>query len=654
MTLDPVAINLKVGFEIHQQLATKNKLFCNCACEDVKDYQTGFMRKLRPTQSELGDYDPAALFEFRKVRNIKYYASRNSSCLVEADEEPPHGINKEALKTALIMCLTLQSKIVDEVHTMRKIVIDGSNTSGFQRTALIGIGGLLNVDGKKVGVQSICIEEDAAKLISDDGLTRSYGLDRLGVPLIEIALKPVGGKPDEIVTVAHTLGRLLRATKRVTRGLGSIRQDINISIMNGPIVEVKGVQRLEQLAKVIEYEMLRQHGLFLVAQRLKRARKKGEIEVGGKIEDVTDILRKSSSKVVKELLVADDFRFKAIRVRGFGGIIGFEPYPGIRVGKQLGELVRFYGLGGIFHSDELPGYGITKEEVSAVVRRLNISSENDAFIILGGSTDTLESTIQAVTHRLNVVPGGVPAETRAATFDGKTVYSRPRPGAARMYPETDIPPIPIDSSSVTLLSSVVPVPWDEMVNLIAKKYNLNQRLAERVYDSSYFELFQSVVGIAKKTSPTFIASKLTEDLVNFERQGLDTSLLTDEIIIDTFRKVEEGVVGKESVILIFEKIMKKEAVSVEQAIDALGIAALTTSQLEEVIAKILEDNISTVMQKQMDSLGMLMGRSMAVLRGKADGQRVNEILKEKLQEMLKHKQYTDSSTRPNTSTECSN
>jgi glutamyl-tRNA(Gln) amidotransferase subunit E len=637
VTLDPVAINLKVGFEIHQQLATKNKLFCNCDCEDVKDYQMSFMRKLRPTQSELGDYDPAALFEFKKVRNIKYYASHNSSCLVEADEEPPHGINKEALKTALILCVTLQSKIVDEVHTMRKIVIDGSNTSGFQRTALIGIGGLLNVDGKKVGVQSICIEEDAAKLISDDGLTRSYGLDRLGVPLIEIALEPVSGKPDEIVTVAHTLGRLLRATKRVTRGLGSIRQDINISIMNGSIVEVKGVQRLEQLAKVIEYEMLRQHGLFLIAQRLKEDRKTDEIEVGGKIEDVTDILSKSSSKVVKELLVADDFRFKGIRVRGFGGIISFEPYPGIRVGKQIGELVRFYGLGGIFHSDELPNYGITKEEVDAVLNRLNISSENDAFVILGGSTDKLESAIQAVIRRLNVVLEGVPAETRAATFDGKTVYSRPRPGAARMYPETDIPPVPVDSSSIDLLSSMVPIPWDEMVNLIAKKYNLNQKLAEQVYDSNYFGLFQKVVGIVKKIPPTFIASKLTEDLVNFERQGLDTDLLTDEIIIDTFRKLEEGAVGKESVILIFEKIMKKEAASVEQAINVLGIAGLTTQQLEEIIAKILEDNISTIMQKQMGSLGMLMGRSMAVLRGKADGQRVNKILKDKLQEILKPK-----------------
>jgi glutamyl-tRNA(Gln) amidotransferase subunit E len=375
----------------------------------------------------------------------------------------------------------------------------------------------------------------------------------------------------------------------------------------------------------------------LIAERLKEDRKTDEIEVGGKIEDVTDILSKSSSKVVKELLVADDFRFKGIRVRGFGGIIGFEPYPGIRVGKQIGELVRFYGLGGIFHSDELPNYGITKEEVDAVLNRLNISSENDAFVILGGSTDKLESAIQAVIRRLNVVLEGVPAETRAATFDGKTVYSRPRPGAARMYPETDIPPVPVDSSSIDLLSSMVPIPWDEMVNLIAKKYNLNQKLAEQVYDSNYFGLFQKVVGIVKKIPPTFIASKLTEDLVNFERQGLDTDLLTDEIIIDTFRKLEEGAVGKESVILIFEKIMKKEAASVEQAINVLGIAGLTTQQLEEIIAKILEDNISTIMQKQMGSLGMLMGRSMAVLRGKADGQRVNKILKDKLQEILKPK-----------------
>jgi glutamyl-tRNA(Gln) amidotransferase subunit E len=634
VTLDPVAIDLRVGFEIHQQLATKNKLFCNCKYEDVKTYQLSFMRKLRPTQGELGSVDPAAMFEFRKVKNIRYYASHNSSCLVEADEEPPHEINKEALETALILCLTLRSKVVDEVHPMRKIVIDGSNTSGFQRTSLIGTGGILNVNEKKVGVQSICVEEDAAKLISDDRMTRNYGLDRLGVPLIEIALEPVGGKPGEIVKIAHKLGLLLRATKRVTRGLGSIRQDINISIMNGSVVEVKGVQRLEQLSRVIEYEMLRQHALYLIAQRLKNKNHK-EIEVGGKIEDVTEILRSSSSEVIKELLITHDASFKAVKARGFAGILGYEPYPGIRLGKQIGELVKFYGLGGIFHSDELPNYGITEPEIAEVARKLEISSEGDAFIIIGGPKDKLEYAVQALIRRLNEALDGAPAETRAATLDGKTVYSRPRPGAARMYPETDVHPIPIHDRTLESLSSMIPQPWDDTISVIAKRYDLNQKLAEQVFDSEYYDVFEKIMEIVKKISSTFVVSKLTEDMVNLERQGFNSASLTDETIVDTFRKVEEGIISKESVVLIFEKIMKKEVESVEQAIEALGIATLTTQQLEDVIVKVLDDNISIVAEKQMGSLGMLMGRSMAVLRGKVDGQRVSDVLQTKLQERLK-------------------
>jgi glutamyl-tRNA(Gln) amidotransferase subunit E len=634
VTLDPVAIDLRVGFEIHQQLATKNKLFCNCKYEDVKNYQLSFMRKLRPTQSELGRVDPAAMFEFRKVKNIRYHASHNSSCLVEADEEPPHEINKDALETALILCLTLRSKVVDEVHPMRKIVIDGSNTSGFQRTSLIGTGGILNVNEKKVGVQSICVEEDAAKLISDDRMTRNYGLDRLGVPLIEIALEPVGGKPGEIAKIAHKLGLLLRATKRVTRGLGSIRQDINISIMNGSVVEVKGVQRLEQLSKVIEYEALRQHALFLIAQRLRDKNHK-EIEVGGKIEDVTEILRRSSSKVIQELLITHDACFKAVKARGFAGILGFEPYPGIRLGKQIGELVKFYGLGGIFHSDELPNYDINEPEIAEVARKLEISSEGDAFIIIGGPKDKLEYAIQALIRRLNDALDGAPSETRAATLDGKTVYSRPRPGAARMYPETDVHPIPIHDRTLESLSSMVPQPWDDTISAIAKRYDLNRKLAEQVFDSEYYDVFEKIMEIVKKIPPTFVVSKLTEDMVNLERQGLNPASLTDEMIVDTFRKVEEGVISKESVVLIFEKTMKKEVESVEQAIEALGIATITTQQLEDVIVKVLDDNISIIAEKQMGSLGMLMGRSMAVLRGKVDGQRVSDVLRTKLQERLK-------------------
>jgi glutamyl-tRNA(Gln) amidotransferase subunit E len=633
--IDSAAINLKVGFEIHQQLFTKNKLFCNCHCKETEKYGFTFVRKLRPTQSELGIYDPAALFEFMKMRTIKYHAAAGSSCLVEADEEPPHEVNKEAIEIALIFSLALQSKIIDEVHVMRKIVIDGSNTSGFQRTMLIASGGYLNINNKKVGVQSICLEEDAAKLISDDGTIKEYGLDRLGVPLVEIALEPVMGKPEEIAEIALTLGRLLRASKRVTRGLGSIRQDINISVDNGAIVEVKGVQRLDQLVKVIEYEMLRQHGLILIAQKIKRNRKPEEIVIGDRIEDITNILIKSHSDIVKRSLTDKKGGiFKAIRVKGFNGIIGFEPYPDIRIGKHLGELVKFYGLGGVFHSDELPNYGITEEEVEAVRKKLDIVIGMDAFVIIGGPKDKVEFAVKAIIERLKMTLIGVPAETRAATLEGKTSFSRPRPGAARMYPETDIPPISIDKSLLNSLSDKIPKSWDDNIKILAEKYSLNKKIAEQIFDSNYFTIFEKIVA-SVKIEPTFVASKLTEDLVNLERQGLDVMLLTEDILMDVFKKLDARIIAKESIVLIFEKILRKEVKTVDEAITALGITSITDQELDMAIDRILEQNISIVRQKGTESSGMLMGRIMAIFRGKVDGQKINSALRERLEQKIK-------------------
>jgi glutamyl-tRNA(Gln) amidotransferase subunit E len=633
--IDSAAINLKVGFEIHQQLFTKNKLFCNCHCKETEKYGFTFVRKLRPTQSELGIYDPAALFEFMKMRTIKYHAAAGSSCLVEADEEPPHEVNKEAIEIALIFSLALQSKIIDEVHVMRKIVIDGSNTSGFQRTMLIASGGYLNINNKKVGVQSICLEEDAAKLISDDGTIKEYGLDRLGVPLVEIALEPVMGKPEEIAEIALTLGRLLRASKRVTRGLGSIRQDINISVDNGAIVEVKGVQRLDQLVKVIEYEMLRQHGLILIAQKIKRNRKPEEIVIGDRIEDITNILIKSHSDIVKRSLTDKKGGiFKAIRVKGFNGIIGFEPYPDIRIGKHLGELVKFYGLGGVFHSDELPNYGITEEEVEAVRKKLDIVIGMDAFVIIGGPKDKVEFAVKAIIERLKMTLIGVPAETRAATLEGKTSFSRPRPGAARMYPETDIPPISIDKSLLNSLSDKIPKSWDDNIKILAEKYSLNKKIAEQIFDSNYFTIFEKIVA-SVKIEPTFVASKLTEDLVNLERQGLDVMLLTEDILMDVFKKLDARIIAKESIVLIFEKILRKEVKTVDEAITALGITSITDQELDMAIDRILEQNISIIRQKGTESSGMLMGRIMAIFRGKVDGQKINSALRERLEQKIK-------------------
>jgi glutamyl-tRNA(Gln) amidotransferase subunit E len=638
LSISPEDISLKVGFEIHQQLSTNHKLFCNCRCLETENYETLFVRRLRPTHSELGRYDSAALFEFKKMRTIKYHVASESSCLVEADEEPPQQMSWEALESALIFSLALHSKVVDEIHTMRKIVIDGSNTTGFQRTTLVANGGYLNVEGLKVDVQSICLEEDAAKLISDSDAVREYGLDRLGVPLVEIALAPVSGKPQEIMRIALTLGRLLRASKRVARGLGSIRQDVNISINNGNVVEVKGVQRLDQLIKVIEFEMIRQHGLTLIAQRLRNNNTSTEVETGQRIEDITDILKNSSSDVVKKSLADDKNKvvFKAIRLKGFGGLIGFEPYPGIRIGKQLGELVRFYGLGGIFHSDELPDYGISIEEVNAVNRRLELVDGQDAFVIVGGPIPSIDFAIDAIIQRLKMVPYGVPAETRAATVDGKTVFSRPRAGAARMYPETDIEPIPISKHTLDMLKNKIPKSWEEIVTTLSNRYNINRKLAEQIFDSQYLEVFEEITN-STKILPTLIASKLTEDIVSLQRQHLDTKILSKDIILDIFKRLDTGLIAKESITLIFEKLLKKECRTVNEAIEELGIKPMKEQELQMIVDKILQENTSIINSKGMASAGLLMGRCMSILRGRADGRTVNLLLNQKLEQLLRSK-----------------
>jgi glutamyl-tRNA(Gln) amidotransferase subunit E len=648
-SLDPASLNIKVGFEIHQQLSTESKLFCKCRCEEAKEYDSSFVRKLRPTQSELGAYDPAAMFEFSKMHVVNYQAALGSSCLVEADEEPPCEVSREALDIALIFSLALHSKVMDEIHVMRKIVIDGSNTSGFQRTMLVASGGYLDIAGKRVGVQSICLEEDAAKLIGDEKGVRKFGLDRLGVPLVEIALEPVTGKPGEIMHVALTLGRLLRASKRVARGLGSIRQDINISVQNGAVVEVKGVQQLDQLVKIIDYEMQRQYGLIIISQKLKE--KNIDIKkVGGRIEDVSDILgNKSASRIVKKILEAGE-HIVAIKVPGFAGMLGYEPYNDIRLGREIGKLVKFYDIDGVFHSDELPNYGITEKEVAAVKQRLQMN-DMDAFVILGGPNDKVKFASDAIIQRLKAAVEGVPAETRAATPDGKTVFLRPRPGGARMYPETDILPIAISEPTLASLADKVPKHLDEIVNSLAKKYNLNMKLASQIFDSDYLTVFEEIAS-ETKIEPTFIAAKLTEDLTSLQRQGLDATLLTNQMIKDIFTRLDKDSITKESIVLIFEKLMKKEPTImksvaekknteenlerklVNATIETVGASSITDEELSKGLDRIINNNMAIIKEKGMNALSTLMGRAMAEYRGKANGQKVNSMLKDKMSKMV--------------------
>ena len=323
----------------------------------------------------------------------------------------------------------------------------------------------------------------------------------------------------------------------------------------------------------------------------------------------------------------------AIRVKGFKGLFGFEPYPGIRIGKQLGELVRFYEFGGLFHSDELPNYGITDMEVKKINEILDIDTSKDGFIILGGPREKMSIAISAICERLNNFSSGVPSETRAATFDGKTIYSRPKPGSARMYPETDISPFKITNDILVPLKEKVPKSWNETISYLAKKYQLNENLAEKIFDSNYFEIFE-VLSSVTKVSPSFIASKLTESILNLERQGYDSSVLNNNILLDIFTRLDSGLIAKESISLIMEKLMNRTTKSVDESIKVLGIKSISDEELEKIIDKIIEDNILIIQEKGMDATSALMGKCMTVLRGKVNGKKINDLINNKLSVIL--------------------
>ena len=624
-------VGVKVGLEIHQQLATNKKLFCNCTPLESDEYFMKFQRKLRASKSELGEFDPAVLFEKSKSKTIMYYANPESSCLVEQDEEPPHELDEDARKIALIIASALKSNIFSEIYPMRKTVVDGSNTTGFQRTMLISQGGFFDVEGTKIGIQSICLEEDAAKILGEQGSIRKYGLERLGVPLVEIATEPFEVKPQEVRKIALSLGRILRSTKKVKRGLGSIRQDVNVSIKEGGVViEVKGVQQLEQLEKVVEYEAKRQHGLLKISKKLQE--KNWIHDDKNDRKDITELFLKCKSKIIQNAIKKNQ-RIFAVSFRNMVGMFGYSPYEGIRLGKEVAELVRFFGLGGIFHSDELPNYGVEKSDLENLKEFLKIN-EDDGFLILAIPEEKIHTIVDQIILRIEHIKNeGIPIDTRLATQKGETKFLRPRPGAARMYPETDIPPIIISKEELVDAIKNIPKSWDESIKELQTKYEINSQLTEQIFDSRYIEIFEKIVE-KTKVSPTFVASVLCSTITNLERSKLNSNLLQNEDIVKSFELLEVGKISKESIEIIFENIMAGKAKNTEEAMKNTAIEAVNESDLEKIIEEIVEKNQEIIINQKERAVGPLMGIAMKKLRGKASGEIVNKLLLKNIRKKL--------------------
>lgn len=587
-------VGFKAGLEIHQQLAG-DRLFSRTPAVIVErepDYVV--RRRLRASKGESGAVDIAASHEQHKQKTFVYQGFHDVTSLVELDEEPVSSPGERAVETAVMTAKLFDMLLVDEVHVMRKVVVDGSNTSGFQRTMMVATGGKV----RDVRLDRICLEEDSCKIVSRGKDEDVYNLSRLGIPLLEITTLPDITSPKHLQQIAGEIGMVLRSTGRVKRGLGTIRQDVNVSVARGSRVEIKGVQDFDLLPVIADNEVSRQLGLADLADV------HDSVSVSD-MQECGDAFASAKGWVRKALDGGDSVLGGS--AKDWSGVFGKELFSGFRVGTELAGYAKAWGFGGIIHSDEDPGkYGLDSWDS---VREALGASEDDACVLLVGDAASIRRAWKlALKPRIQQFCVGVPSEVRKALDDGSSTYLRPMPGAARMYPETDVRPFSVSEVSVDL-----PELLSRKIPRIAKQHNVSFDVASVLCRLGRDQLFERWAG---KLPASLVADVLAvKEKELKKRHGVDVDV--EEVCEELFERLARDEISKdaiEDVLLSFAKHGSVDWDRFRAADDSVLVAAV-----EQAISK------------DPDApFGALMGSVMEQLGGKADGKRVSELLRERL------------------------
>lgn len=598
--MDYKKLGLRVGLEIHQQLNTEHKLFCNCPIKKSDSFPLELKRKIRAAAGELGEYDPAALYEFLRGRTFIYKINPESSCLVEADDDPPKNLNPEALRIALQICRLLNSDILDEIHVMRKTVVDGSSVSGFQRTVLIGMNGSLDTSFGEIKILTICLEEDSAPAISRGYGTIEYRLDRLGIPLVEIATSSDIALPEQAREVAEKLGLILRSTN-VLRGIGTIRQDVNISIEEGSRIEIKGFQELEKIPKLIENEVQRQVDLLEIKKELH---KRGLKDIKEKPVDATNTFKNTKCNFLKKI-ISESGIILALKLPNFSGLLKHR-CSDRTFGKELSSYAESFGFG-IIHSDEdLNKYNLV-QEFEKLKKELHID-ERDLILIVAGQNP--DNAMNAVLDRARHCLIGVPQETRVSDGLGSK-YTRPLPGSGRMYPESDVPAIKIGKEMIPSAPETLIERGEELKKILPRG------LAEQMIKSRYFSLFEEFRNKFKIES-VIIANLFLSTTKDLKRRKFAVEKIRKEDLEWVLGLLEKEKISKDSLpdILIALAEGKDIAYIVKK------FESLSDNELEKIVSDVVKQNPSK-------NESVIMGLIMAKVKGRADGEKILRILRRK-------------------------
>jgi glutamyl-tRNA(Gln) amidotransferase subunit E len=631
---DYEAVGLMSGLEIHQQLLTDQKLFCRCPARRYsREYDAEILRHMRPTLSELGEYDGTALMEFKTKKEILYRVHRDTVCTYEMDDTPPFTIDQTALDIAIEVALLLRLNLVSELHISRKQYLDGSLPTGFQRTTILGVDGSIPYKGRKIGIIQLGLEEDSCREVSDVGHQRVFLTDRLGVPLVEPVTQPDMKTPQEVAEVCEILRRLLRTTGKVRTGHGATRQDVNVSVRGGTRNEIKGVSSIKQIPLLVYNEAMRQWSLLRIRDTLEQ-RGVTPTTFAARDYDLTRALSGTQYNPIRHAL-DNGHEVRCVVLERFAGILSEPTQTATFFAKEISDRVRVVAcltmLPNMVHSDAA-SESLAAEEWKTIRHRVK-AAPDDAIVLVWGARQDAQTACNEVAIRAKEVTEGVPRETRQALRDGTTGFERILPGPERMYPDTDLPPVAVPPERVEAARARLPEPpWEREET--CNRLGLPADMVDALIVSSRYRLFRRAIG-ELGMEPIRAGFVIVHVGKMLERAGHRVAILSDEEVYSVFREMTDGRLAKEGVgDVLIEMIRRRNAgateARAEDAIGALGFRPAGEDEVREIARRLVEETDFAALYNPASAHRHLMGRMMDGLKGRSDGALVAGILREEL------------------------